>query len=56
MTEELHEVIRVLQLTSSSDEDEWNSDNVSVMKKTMGNIEAKTPSAQDWLNVSSNLP
>ena len=35
---------------SSSDEDDWNSDNVSVMKKTMGNIEAKTPSALDWLN------
>jgi len=48
MTEELHEVIRVLQLTTF-DEDEWNSDNVSVMKKTLSSIEAKAPAAQDWL-------
>lgn len=32
MTDEINEIIRVLQLTNY-DEDEWDSDNLTVMKK-----------------------
>jgi vinculin len=32
MTDEMNEIVRVLQLTSY-DEDEWDEDNVTVMKK-----------------------
>lgn len=32
MTDEIHEIIRVLQLTTY-DEDEWDADNLTVMKR-----------------------
>lgn len=32
MTDEINEIIRVLQLTNY-DEDEWDADNLTVMKK-----------------------
>lgn len=35
MTDEVNEIIRVLQLTAY-DEDEWDSDNVTVMRKVGG--------------------
>ena len=49
MSEEVSEIIRVLQLTTY-DEDEWDSDNLTVMRKNMGIIEGKMSSAHDWLN------
>ncbi|XP_065219509.1 vinculin-like isoform X1 [Planococcus citri] len=48
MTEELHEIIRVLQLTTY-DEDEWDADNLTVMKKACNAIQSKIRSARDWL-------
>ena len=44
MIDEVNEIIRVLQLTSY-DEDEWNADNLTVMKKaivSVVSIEVKT--------------
>ena len=49
MSEEVSEIIRVLQLTTY-DEDEWDSDNLTVMKKNQGIIEGKMSAAHDWLN------
>lgn len=34
MSNEIHEVIRVLQLTTY-DEDEWDADDLTIMKKAM---------------------
>ena len=49
MSAEVSEIIRVLQLTTY-DEDEWDSDNLTVMRKNMGIIESKLQTAHDWLN------
>ena len=49
MSAEVSEIIRVLQLTTY-DEDEWDSDNLTVMRKNMGIIESKLQTALDWLN------
>ncbi len=51
MTEEIHEIIRVLQLTTY-DEDEWDADNLTVMKKAHNAIQSKIRPARDWLLVS----
>lgn len=51
MTEELHEIIRVLQLTTY-DEDEWDADNLTVMKKAHNAIQSKIRTARDWLLVN----
>uniref|UniRef100_A0A1B6CKP3 Vinculin n=1 Tax=Clastoptera arizonana TaxID=38151 RepID=A0A1B6CKP3_9HEMI len=48
MTDELHEIIRVLQLTTY-DEDEWDADNLTVMKKAQNAIQSKLRTAKDWL-------
>ncbi|XP_039286096.1 vinculin isoform X3 [Nilaparvata lugens] len=48
MTDELQEIIRVLQLTTY-DEDEWDADNLTVMKKAQSAIQSKMRSAKDWL-------
>jgi len=48
MTDEVGEIVRVLQLVTY-DEEEWSSDNIQVMKKTIGSIDGKMQSAQDWL-------
>ncbi|XP_075229782.1 vinculin isoform X2 [Lycorma delicatula] len=48
MTDELQEIIRVLQLTTY-DEDEWDADNLTVMKKAQSAIQSKLRSAKDWL-------
>ena len=37
---EIHEVIRVLQLTTY-DEDEWGADDITVMKKALNALEGK---------------
>lgn len=54
MIEEMNEVIRVLQLTTY-DEDEWDSDNLTVMKKTQNIIEGSLQNGHDWLKVGFNL-
>ena len=50
MSEEMNEIIRVLQLTTY-DEDEWDTDNLTVMKKTQNLIESNVQNAHDWLQV-----
>lgn len=52
MTGELLEIIRVLQLTTY-DEDEWEADNITVMRKALNIIEGKVNTAHDWLQVST---
>lgn len=54
MTGELLEIIRVLQLTTY-DEDEWEADNITVMRKALNIIEGKFNTAHDWLQVSFEL-
>ncbi|KAK6639942.1 hypothetical protein RUM43_008219 [Polyplax serrata] len=48
MTDEINEIIRVLQLTTY-DEDEWDADNLTVMKKCQNAIQGKMRAAYDWL-------
>lgn len=48
MTEEVNEIIRVLQLTTY-DEDEWDSDNVTVMRKALSAAQSLLTAALDWL-------
>ncbi|XP_035220262.1 vinculin-like [Stegodyphus dumicola] len=48
MTDEINEIIRVLQLTSY-DEDEWDADNLTVMKKAQNAMDGKLEAAHDWL-------
>lgn len=48
MTDEMNEIIRVLQLTTY-DEDEWDSDNVTVMRKALSAAQSLLTSALDWL-------
>lgn len=48
MTDEMNEIIRVLQLTTY-DEDEWDSDNVTVMRKALSAAQSLLTAALDWL-------
>ena len=48
MSDEVSEIIRVLQLTTY-DEDEWDSDKLTVMKKNQSAIEGAVQAANDWL-------
>ena len=48
MTDEVNEIIRVLQLTAY-DEDEWDSDNVTVMRKALSAAQSLLTAALDWL-------
>lgn len=48
MTDEVNEIIRVLQLTSY-DEDEWDQDNVTVMRKALNAAQSLLAAACDWL-------
>ncbi|CAE1284850.1 VCL [Acanthosepion pharaonis] len=48
MSDEIHEIIRVLQLTTY-DEEEWDADDLTVMKKAQCAIEGKLQQAADWL-------
>jgi len=50
MTDELNEIIRVLQLTTY-DEDEWDADNLTGMKRALQVIDSKMTAAHDWLRV-----
>lgn len=51
MTDEINEIIRVLQLTTY-DEEEWDADNLTVMKKAQNAFEGKLGAAHDWLEVN----
>ena len=48
MTDDVNEIIRVLQLTTY-DEDEWDSDNVTVMRKALSAAQSLLTAALDWL-------
>lgn len=48
ISDEINEIIRVLQLTTY-DEDEWDSDSLTFMKRALGAITSKIQSAHDWL-------
>ncbi|XP_052798610.1 vinculin-like isoform X3 [Mya arenaria] len=54
MSDEIHEIIRVLQLTTY-DEEEWDADDIAVMKKAQSAIEQKMKLAHDWLADPSAL-
>jgi len=48
MTDEINEIIRVLQLTTY-DEDEWDADQLTAMKRACNALEGKLQAAIDWL-------
>uniref|UniRef100_A0A8C6TN06 Vinculin n=1 Tax=Neogobius melanostomus TaxID=47308 RepID=A0A8C6TN06_9GOBI len=48
MSAEIHEIIRVLQLTSW-DEDAWANKDTEAMKRALGLIESKMGQAKNWL-------
>lgn len=50
MTDEINEIIRVLQLTTY-DEDEWDADQLTAMKRACNALESKLQAAIDWLEV-----
>lgn len=50
MSEEINEIIRVLQLTSY-DEEQSDLDNLTVLKKLQNLIQNKINAANDWLMV-----
>ncbi|XP_052235476.1 vinculin-like isoform X1 [Dreissena polymorpha] len=54
MSDEIHEIIRVLQLTTY-DEEEWDADDLAVMKKAQSALEQKMKLAHDWLADPSAL-
>ncbi|XP_076240790.1 vinculin isoform X8 [Calliopsis andreniformis] len=49
MSDELNEIIRVLQLTTY-DEEEWDADQLTVLKKAQSAIESRVRAAYDWLD------
>lgn len=51
MSDEINEIIRVLQLTSY-DEEQSDLDNLTVLKKLQNLIQNKLNAANDWLMVS----
>ncbi|MFH4977356.1 hypothetical protein AB6A40_004065 [Gnathostoma spinigerum] len=55
MTDEVNEIIRVLQLTTY-DEDEWDSDNVTVMRRALSAAQSLLTAALDWLANPRGLP
>jgi vinculin len=48
MVDGLNEIIRVLQLTTY-DDDDWDSDSLTYMKRALGAMTSKIQSAHDWL-------
>ncbi|OXU28986.1 hypothetical protein TSAR_002363 [Trichomalopsis sarcophagae] len=54
MSEEINEIIRVLQLTTY-DEDEWDADQLTVLKKAQSAIESRIKPAFDWLDNGNAL-
>lgn len=55
MTDEINEIIRVLQLTTY-DEDEWEADDLTFMKKALNAISGKMQTAHDWLGDPYGVP
>uniref|UniRef100_A0A183BPH3 Vinculin n=1 Tax=Globodera pallida TaxID=36090 RepID=A0A183BPH3_GLOPA len=55
MTDEVNEIIRVLQLTTY-DEDEWDQDNVTVMRKALSAAQSLLSAACDWLADPNGRP
>uniref|UniRef100_A0A1I7WB35 Vinculin n=1 Tax=Heterorhabditis bacteriophora TaxID=37862 RepID=A0A1I7WB35_HETBA len=55
MTDEMNEIIRVLQLTTY-DEDEWDADNVTVMRKALSAAKSLLTAALDWLGDAKAQP
>ncbi|CAJ0579773.1 unnamed protein product, partial [Mesorhabditis spiculigera] len=55
MTDEMNEVIRVLQLTTY-DEDEWDADNVTVMRKALSAAKSLLAAALEWLADPRGVP
>ncbi|XP_022661319.1 vinculin-like isoform X4 [Varroa jacobsoni] len=55
MSEEINEIIRVLQLTTY-DEDEWESDNLTGMKRLQNAIQGRIQYAHDWLDDPTAMP
>ncbi|XP_043266466.1 vinculin isoform X2 [Venturia canescens] len=49
ISDELNEIIRVLQLTTY-DEEEWDADQLTVLKKAQSAIESRVRAAYDWLD------
>ncbi|XP_077978237.1 vinculin-like isoform X4 [Glandiceps talaboti] len=49
MSQEIHEIIRILQLTTY-DEEGWDMDDLTVMQKAQAGIHGKLDLARDWLN------
>ncbi|XP_014211787.1 vinculin isoform X2 [Copidosoma floridanum] len=54
MSEEINEIIRVLQLTTY-DEDEWDADQLTLLKKAQSAIESRVKPAFDWLDNGNAL-
>ena len=54
MTDEINEIIRVLQLTTY-DEDEWDADQLTAMKRAFNALDSKMQAAIDWLEVIRRL-
>ncbi|XP_012284342.1 vinculin isoform X8 [Orussus abietinus] len=54
MSDELNEIIRVLQLTTY-DEEEWEADQLTVLKKAQSAIESRVRTAHDWLDDGNAL-
>lgn len=54
MSDELNEIIRVLQLTTY-DEEEWDADQLTVLKKAQSAIESRIRAAYDWLDDGLSL-
>ncbi|ODM94730.1 Vinculin [Orchesella cincta] len=48
MTDEINEIIRVLQLTTY-DEEEWDADTMTGLKRALAIIDSKMQAARDWL-------
>jgi len=48
MTDEINEIIRVLQLTTY-DEEEWDADTITGLKRALAIIDSKMQAARDWL-------
>lgn len=55
MSDEIHEIIRVLQLTTY-DEDEWNTDDLTVARKIENTIASKLLPAVGWLQDPAAKP
>lgn len=55
MTDEVNEIIRVLQLTTY-DEDEWDTDNITHMKKALSAAQSLLSAALEWLADANARP